>query len=86
MTYREFIEALASETGMSKKATAEFLEVFQGLVTKVVKSGDTVWLPRLGTFSVKKVEGTAFNKKYSSNHCKFKMSSRLRETLNKGKK
>ena len=52
MTKADLIEALASRAGVSKKAAADLLEAFVGIVTEKIKSGEKVAITGFGTFSV----------------------------------
>lgn len=53
MNKKEFIDALASNTGKSKVETAEFVESFIGTVVDTLKSGDNVKLIGFGSFEVR---------------------------------
>jgi len=48
------IEAIAKDTGLSKRAVGEVLDSLFGNVKKALKKGDKVMFVGFGTFSVKK--------------------------------
>jgi DNA-binding protein HU-beta len=50
MNKGDLIEALANETGESKRNAEEFLNAFIETVTNQVKKGERVQLPGFGTF------------------------------------
>ena len=50
MNKGELIEALAKETGESKRNAEDFLNAFIDTVTTQVKNGERVQLPGFGTF------------------------------------
>ncbi len=50
MNKGELVEALASETGESKRSAEDFLNAFIDTVTTQVKKGERVQLPGFGTF------------------------------------
>jgi len=54
MNKAELIDAMASESGLSKADAQRALEAFTGAIAKTLKKGDTVSLIGFGTFSVKK--------------------------------
>lgn len=53
MNKLELIEAMATRTGASKKATAEALNAFVEVVAETMKNGDKVQLVGFGTFEVR---------------------------------
>lgn len=53
MNKAELIEAMATKTGDSKKATAETLNAFVEIVSEAMKNGDKVQLVGFGTFEVR---------------------------------
>lgn len=53
MNKLELIEAMATRTGASKKATAEALNAFVEIVSEAMKNGDKVQLVGFGTFEVR---------------------------------
>lgn len=53
MNKLELIEAMATRTGASKKATAETLNAFVEVVSEAMKNGDKVQLVGFGTFEVR---------------------------------
>jgi len=54
MNKQQLVEAMAKETGASKKATEDALNAFIAVVEKSVKKGDKVQLVGFGTFEQKK--------------------------------
>ncbi len=52
MTKAELIETLASRAGVSKKAAADLLDAFVGVVTEKIKAGEKVAITGFGTFSI----------------------------------
>jgi len=52
MTKAELIETLASRAGVSKKAAADLLDAFVGVVTEKIKTGEKVAITGFGTFSI----------------------------------
>lgn len=52
MTKSEFIDMLASRSGMTKAATAEMVQAFTDVVTEELSKGGKVALTGFGTFSV----------------------------------
>ena len=53
MTKAELIEAIANETGMTKKDSETFLNSFMAQITKSLKDGNDVSLIGFGSFTVK---------------------------------
>jgi len=54
MNKQELIDAIATETGLSKADSKRSLEAFTGIVEKQLKKGNTIRLIGFGTFSVRK--------------------------------
>lgn len=54
MNKTELIDAMATDTGLSKADAQRALDAFIGNVSKALKKGGTVSLIGFGTFSVKK--------------------------------
>jgi len=54
MNKQELLEAIATETGLSKADSKRALEAFTGTVEKQLKKGNSVRLIGFGTFSVRK--------------------------------
>ncbi len=54
MNKSEFIEQVASKSGLTKADANRALDAFIETVSKALKKGDTVSLVGFGTFSVKK--------------------------------
>jgi nucleoid DNA-binding protein len=52
MNKQEVIDAVASETGLTKKASQSALEAVISAITGAVKKGDSVVLVGFGTFKV----------------------------------
>lgn len=50
MNKTEFVEAIAKESGFSKKDTEAMLKAFIDVTTKAVKKGDKIQLVGFGTF------------------------------------
>ncbi len=53
MTKKELAEAVADETGLSKKDGAEAVDAVLNSITKTLKSGQKVSLVGFGTFEVR---------------------------------
>lgn len=53
MNKLELIEAMATRTGASKKATAEALNAFVEIVSEAMKNGDKVQLVGFGSFETR---------------------------------
>lgn len=53
MNKKEFIDAIAAETGNSKVDTAAFVDAFTKVVTDSLKKGDSVKLTGFGSFEVR---------------------------------
>lgn len=53
MNKAEFIDALASRAGLSKKEGEDFLAAFVGVVTDTLKAGGEVSITGFGTFLAK---------------------------------
>ena len=54
MNKAELIEAIATETGLSKADSKRAIEAFTGTVTAQLKKGNSVRLIGFGTYSVRK--------------------------------
>jgi len=54
MNKQELIEAIATETGLSKADCKRAIEAFTDTVTKQLKKGNAIRLIGFGTFSVRK--------------------------------
>jgi len=54
MNKQELIEAIATETGLSKADSKRALEAFTNIVERQLKKGSTIRLIGFGTFSVRK--------------------------------
>jgi len=50
----QLVELVADKTGLTKKQSEEDLSAILGMIVEAMKSGQSVGLPGLGTFSVKK--------------------------------
>ena len=53
MNKSELIDAIASDSGLSKADAGRALEGFTAAVTKALKGGDSISMVGFGTFSVK---------------------------------
>lgn len=53
MNKAQLIEAMAAKTGDSKKATAEALDAFVGVVSEAMANGNKVQLVGFGTFETR---------------------------------
>ncbi len=91
MTKAELIDAIANDTGLSKKDTEAFLKAFTSNVSKVLENGDSLSLVGFGTFSVgERGERTGRNPKTgetmtikASKSPKFKAGKTLKDLVNK---
>ena len=91
MNKSELIDAMADETGMTKKDTEGALKAFIAAVTKELKKGGTVQLVGFGTFEVgKRAARTGRNPKTgealkikASKSPKFKAGKALKDAVNK---
>lgn len=54
MTKAELVELIAVETGVSKKDTAEIVELIMANIGRALEEGDRVELRGFGSFKVKK--------------------------------
>ncbi len=54
MNKGELIEAMATETGLSKSQASAALDSFMGNIRNVLKKGDKVTLVGFGTYSISK--------------------------------
>ena len=90
----ELVEAMAKETGLSKKDTEAALKSFINVVEKTLKKGDKVQLVGFGTFEVsKRAARTGKNpqtgekiKIKASKSPKFKPGKAFKDLLNPTKK
>jgi len=53
MNKQDFVSAIASETGFSKKDSEKALEAVTGIITNALKKGDKIQLVGFGTFEVR---------------------------------
>ncbi|MCA9382297.1 HU family DNA-binding protein [Candidatus Dojkabacteria bacterium] len=53
MTKSDLVAAVASKTGLTKKAAAEAVEAMLGSVTDALRKGDKVTVTGFGTFEVR---------------------------------
>ncbi len=91
MNKTELVDAIAKDTGLTKKDTEATLKSFIDTVTKALKKGDDVALVGFGTFSVGKREArTGRNpatgetiKIAASKTPKFKAGKALKDAVNK---
>ncbi len=91
MNKTELVDAIAKDTGLTKKDTEATLKSFIDTVTKALKKGDDVALVGFGTFSVGKREartgrnpatGETIKIAASKTH-KFKAGKALKDAVNK---
>lgn len=62
MTKADLINAIAEKSGCTKKTANEVMKAFSATMLDLVKNGDSLILPGIGTFSVvEKPERTARN-------------------------
>jgi len=93
MNKQEFVEAVAKETGLTKKDAEAAVAAYHDTVTKALKKGDTVSFVGFGTYSaVKKAARMGKNpatgeaiKIAASVAPKFKAGKALKDALNKKK-
>lgn len=91
MNKSELIDAMAEETGLTKKDTESALKAFISTVTKELKKGGSVQLVGFGTFEVgKRAARTGRNPKTgetlkikASMSPKFKAGKALKDSVNK---
>ncbi len=91
MNKTELIDAIAKETGLSKKDASKALDALTGAVTKALKKKDKVQLVGFGTFEVaKRVARTGHNPQTGAAikipACaspKFKAGKALKDAVNK---
>ncbi|MCA6363280.1 MAG: HU family DNA-binding protein [Bacteroidetes bacterium] len=91
MNKAELIEAIASETNLSKADAGRALDAITGTITKTLKKGDKISLVGFGTYSVSKraarmgrnpQTGKAI-KIAAKKVAKFKAGTDLNKTINK---
>lgn len=93
MNKAELIDAMAKETGLTKKDTEATLKAFTSIVAKELTKGGSVQLIGFGTFEVgKRAARTGRNPKTgeeikikASKSPKFKAGKALKDTVNKAK-
>jgi DNA-binding protein HU-beta len=93
MNKAELIDAIATDSKLSKADAGRALDAFVGSVTKALKKGDRVSLVGFGTFSVsKRAARTGRNpqtgkaiKIAAKKVAKFGAGAGLKEAVNKGK-
>ncbi len=91
MTKAELIAAIATQAGLSKKASAAAVDAFTDTVAKALKKGDKVQLVGFGSFgTVKRAARTGRNpqtgasvKIPASVAPKFKAGKALKDAVNK---
>ncbi|MBO4385586.1 MAG: HU family DNA-binding protein [Treponema sp.] len=94
MNKSELVDAIAADTGLSKKDTEGFVKSFIETVTKQLTKGDSVQLIGFGTFEVgKRAARTGRNpqtgeeiKIAAAKAPKFKAGKALKDAVNKKKK
>ena len=90
MTKSELLKALSSDTGMSQTKADKFLSAFVDAVKNCIKSGDSITIPGLGTFSKgERAARSGVNPRTgesitipASNVAKFKSSKTVKDFLN----
>ncbi len=93
MNKQELIEAIASESKLTKADSKKALDAFINQTSKALKKGDRVALVGFGSFSVAKREARKGRNPQTGKEikiaakkvCKFKAGSELAEMVNKGK-
>lgn len=91
MNKTEFVDAIAKETGLTKKDAAAAVDAYNAVVTKALKKKDKVTLVGFGTFETsKRAARTGRNpqtgkeiKIAASVAPKFKAGKALKDTVNK---
>ncbi|MEE3481152.1 MAG: HU family DNA-binding protein [Lachnospiraceae bacterium] len=91
MNKAEFVEAIAKETGLSKKDAAAAVDAYTSVVTKALKKKDKVTLIGFGTFeTTKRAARTGRNpqtgkeiKIAASTAPKFRPGKALKDAVNK---
>ena len=94
MNKTELVEAMAKQTGLSKKAADDAVKAFVEVVTKELKKGEKVTLIGFGTFEVSKRSARkgrnpqtgAEIKIKASKAPKFKAGKALKDAVNGAKK
>ncbi|MBP5163968.1 MAG: HU family DNA-binding protein [Lachnospiraceae bacterium] len=94
MNKTEFVDAIAKETGLTKKDAAAAVDAYNAVVTKALKKKDKVTLVGFGTFeTTKRAARTGRNpqtgkeiKIAASVAPKFKAGKALKEAVNGKKK
>ncbi|MBQ6132944.1 MAG: HU family DNA-binding protein [Lachnospiraceae bacterium] len=94
MNKTEFVDAIAKETGLTKKDAAAAVDAYNAVVTKALKKKDKVTLVGFGTFETsKRAARTGRNpqtgkeiKIAASVAPKFKAGKALKEAVNGKKK
>ena len=89
MNKSEFIDAVASKTGLTKKDTGSVLEATLETITEALSKGDSVSFIGFGTFSTsKRAARSGVNPSTGakiqiaeSTVAKFKVGSKLKETV-----
>lgn len=91
MTKTEFLSIIAEKTNRPKKDADEFLKAFTEALHEVLKEGDSVSIPELGSFSVaQRKERECRNPRTgermivaATNNPKFRPAKALKDCLNK---
>lgn len=91
MTKAQLVAQMAGDAGVTQKQAQEALESLFAQLSKTLKSGDSITLPGLGSFSVVKRKARKGRnprtgeeiKIAASKSVKFKPSQTLKNTLNK---
>jgi len=90
MNKSELIDAIASDSGLSKADAGRALDGFTSAVTNALKGGDSISMVGFGTFSVKRREARAGRNPRTgetiqikaSNNPSFKAGKALKDAVN----
>ena len=91
MNKAELVEALAKETGATKKAAEQSLNAIKEIISKSLKKGDKVQLVGFGSFEVRKRAARKGRNPQTGEEIKipaskspvFKAGKALKDTVNK---
>lgn len=86
----DLVDAIADQTGLSKKQASDVLEALSGTMTKLLKKEERIQFPSLGSFQVARRKArTGINPKTkepiqikASKTVKFKIGKELRDQIN----
>ncbi len=90
MNKSELVDAIASDSGLSKADAGRALDGFTSAVTNALKGGDSISMVGFGTFSVKRREARAGRNPRTgetiqikaSNNPSFKAGKALKDAVN----